>query len=255
MLRIDDLENKSVLVTGASTGIGAAVSRAFARQGARLAVHWHSNRAAADAVVEDICRAGGTAVAVQGDLTQRGVPGRVVEEAAGVLGGLDILINNAGSLVSRRPILEADDAWVDAVFNLNARAVIGASQAAFPHMQRRGGGVIINVGSIAGLDGGGPGTGVYGSSKAFVHNLSRHLAREFAAGNIRVNTVSPGVVDTSFHAATPAERMEAMLKSVYLGRIGTPADCVGAFLFLASQQLSGYITGQIIHVNGGQVMP
>jgi 3-oxoacyl-[acyl-carrier protein] reductase len=211
MLRIDDLENKSVLVTGASTGIGAAVSRAFARQGARLAVHWHSNRAAADAVVEDICRAGGTAVAVQGDLTQRGVPGRVVEEAAGVLGGLDILINNAGSLVSRRPILEADDAWVDAVFNLNARAVIGASQAAFTHMERRGGGVIINVGSIAGLDGG--------------------------------------------HSATPAERMEAMRKSVYLGRIGTPADCVGAFLFLASQQLSGYITGQIIHVNGGQVMP
>jgi 3-oxoacyl-[acyl-carrier protein] reductase len=225
MLRIDDLENKSVLVTGASAGIGAAVSLAFARQGARIAVHWHSNRAAADAVVDNICRTGGTAVAVQGDLTQRGVPGRVVDEAAGVLGGLDILINNAGSLVSRRPILEADDAWVDAVFNLNARAVIATSQAAFPHMDRRGGGVIINVGSIAGLDGGGPGTGVYGSSKAFVRNLSRHLAREFAARNIRVNTVSPGVVATSFHSTTPPERMEAMRKSVYLGRIGTPGEC------------------------------
>ena len=122
-------------------------------------------------------------------------------------------------------------------------------------MDRRGGGVIINVGSIAGLDGGGPGAGVYGSSKAFVHNLTRHLARELAARKIRVNTVCPGVVDTPFHAATPPERMEAMRKSVYLGRLGTPGDCVGAFLFLASQQLSGYITGQNIHVNCGQVMP
>jgi 3-oxoacyl-[acyl-carrier protein] reductase len=255
MLQIDDLQNKSVLVTGASSGIGAAVSRAFARQGARVAVHWHSNAAAADGVIHDIRDAGGTAVSIRGDLARSGVPKGVVEEAANALGSLDILINNAGSLISRRPILEADDAWVDSVFDLNARAVIGTCQAAIPHMDRRGGGAIINVGSIAGLDGGGTGTGVYGSAKAFVHNLTRHLAREFAARRIRVNTVSPGVVDTAFHSATPPERMEAMRKSVYLGRIGTPDDCVGAFLFLASQQLSGYITGQNIHVNGGQVMP
>jgi 3-oxoacyl-[acyl-carrier protein] reductase len=255
MLRIDDLQNKSVLITGASTGIGAALAKAFARQGARVAVHWNSNAAAADGVVQDIRGAGGTAVAIRGDLARGGVPKQVVEEAAHALGGLDILINNAGSLISRRPILEADDAWIDSVFNLNARAVIGTCQAAVPHMDERGGGVIINVGSIAGLDGGGAGTGVYGSAKAFVHNLTRHLAREFAARRIRVNTVSPGVVGTSFHSATPPERMEAMRKSIYLGRIGTPDDCVGAFLFLASQQLSGYITGQNIHVNGGQVMP
>jgi 3-oxoacyl-[acyl-carrier protein] reductase len=255
MLRIDDLADKSVVVTGASTGIGAAVSRAFARQGARVAVHWHSNAAAAEGVVRDIREAGGTAVLVQGDLTQRGVPQRIVEEAAAALGGLDILINNAGSLVSRRPILEADDAWIDQVFSLNAKAVIGTCQAAVPLMDARGAGAIINVGSIAGLDGGGPGTGVYGSAKAFVHNLTRHLAREFAARNIRVNTVSPGVVETPFHCATPPERMEAMRKTVSLGRLGTPGDCVGSFLFLASPQLSGYITGQNIHVNGGQVMP
>jgi 3-oxoacyl-[acyl-carrier protein] reductase len=253
MLRIDDLHNKSVLVTGASTGIGAAVSRAFARQGARVAVHWHSNAAAVDEVIRDISNAGGTAMPVQGDLTLSGAPTRIVHEAANALGGLDILINNAGSLISRRPILEADDAWIDLVFNLNARAVIGTCQAAVPYMDE--GGVIINVGSIAGLDGGGAGTGVYGSAKAFVHNLTRHLARELASRKIRVNTVSPGVVATPFHAATPPERMEAMRKSVYLGRVGTPDDCVGAFLFLASQQLSGYITGQNIHVNGGQVMP
>jgi 3-oxoacyl-[acyl-carrier protein] reductase len=255
MLRIDDLRNKFVLITGASSGIGAAVSRAFAEQGAHVAVHWNSNTAAAEAVVREIRDAGGTAVKVRGDLAQSGIPKRIVDESAQALGGLDVLINNAGSLISRKPILEADDAWIDQVFNLNARAVIGTSQAAVPHMSARDGGVIINVGSIAGLDGGGPGTGIYGSAKAFVHNLTRHLARELAGRKIRVNTVSPGVVDTQFHAATPPQRMEAMRKAVYLGRLGTPADCVGAFLFLASQQLSGYITGQNIHVNGGQVMP
>ena len=255
MLRIDDLRNKLVLVTGASGGIGAAVARALAQQGAHVAMHWHANAAAADAVVEEMRSAGGTAVSIHGDLAQSGVPKKVVDESARALGGLDILINNAGSLISREPILDADDAWIDRVFNLNARAVIGTSQAAVAHMSARGGGAIINVGSIAGLDGGGPGTGIYGSAKAFVHNLTRHLARELAGRMIRVNTVSPGVIGTPFHAATPADRMEAMRKSVYLGRIGTPADCVGAFLFLASPQLSGYITGQNIHVNGGQVMP
>jgi 3-oxoacyl-[acyl-carrier protein] reductase len=255
MIRIDDLKNKSVLVTGASTGIGAAVSKAFAGQGAGVAVHWNSHGDAADAVVAEIRAGGGTAVAVQGDLTHGEAARRIVAEAADALGGLDVLVNNAGALISRRSILEADEAWIDSVFDLNAKAVIWTSQAAVPLMDARGRGAIINVGSIAGLDGGGPGAGIYGSSKAFVHNMTRHLARELAARNIRVNTVSPGVVDTSFHSATPPERMEAMRKSVYLGRLGTPGDCIGAFLFLASHELSGYITGQNIHVNGGQIMP
>jgi 3-oxoacyl-[acyl-carrier protein] reductase len=255
MVRIDDLRDKLVLVTGASSGIGAAVSRAFAIQGARVAVHYRSGGEAAERLIDDIRQLGGSAVLVQGDLTQAGVPRQVVDGAAAALGGLDILINNAGALVERRPILEADDAWFDAVFDLNARAVLGTSQGAVPHMERRGGGSIINVGSIAGLDGGGTGAGLYGASKAFVHNLTRHLARELAARRIRVNTVAPGVVDTPFHSATPPERMEAMRRSVPLGRLGVPSDCVGAFLFLASAELSGYITGQTLHVNGGQVMP
>jgi 3-oxoacyl-[acyl-carrier protein] reductase len=255
MLRIDDLAGKAILITGASSGIGAAISCAFAEQGARIAVHWNSNAAGAERLLRDIRDAGGAALLVQGDLTRPGEPGRIVDDGAQALGGLDVLINNAGSLVGRRPFLETDDAWVDAVFGLNARAVVQTCRAAVAHLNRRGGGAIINVGSIAGLDGGGSGAGIYGASKAFVHNLTRHLARELAPQNIRVNAVSPGVVDTPFHSATPPERMETMRKSVCMGRIGTPADCVGAFLFLASPTLSGYVTGQNIHVNGGQAMP
>lgn len=116
-------------------------------------------------------------------------------------------------------------------------------------------GAIINVGSIAGADGGGPGSGHYACAKAYVHNLTRHMARDLASRKIRVNAISPGVIETAFHAATPPERMEAMKKSVPLGRTGTPEDCVGPILLLASTSMGGYVTGQILHVNGGQFMP
>ena len=101
----------------------------------------------------------------------------------------------------------------------------------------------------------GPGASIYGASKGFIHNLTRHLAGLLAPKKIRVNAVAPGVIATPFHAATPPERMEAMRQSVPMGRLGKAEDCAGTFLFLASDQMSGYITGQTIHVNGGQLMP
>jgi 3-oxoacyl-[acyl-carrier protein] reductase len=252
---MDDMQARRVLVTGASTGIGEAVARAFAGHGAHVAVHYNRSKAQAQAVIDAIAAAGGRAFLVQGDLTRRGVAARVVAEAVETLGGLDTLVNNAGSLVRRAPFAEIDDALIDEVFDLNVRSVIAACQVAIPHLERSSGGSIINVGSIAGNDGGGPGSAMYASSKAFIHNLTRHLARDLGARGIRVNTVSPGVIATPFHAATPPERMEAMRKSVYLGRVGTPEECVGTFLYLASPAMSGYITGQNIHVNGGQYMP
>jgi 3-oxoacyl-[acyl-carrier protein] reductase len=124
-----------------------------------------------------------------------------------------------------------------------------------PHIEAEGGGAIINVGSIAGNDGGGPGSGHYAAAKAYVHNMTRHMARDLAKRNIRVNAIAPGVIETAFHAATPPERMEAMKNATQLGRVGTPQDCVGPLLVLARDSESGYITGQILHVNGGQYMP
>lgn len=250
-----NFDGKLALVTGASGGIGAAVAAALAAQGAHVALHYNRGEAAARAVADAIIAKGGTAYLVQGDITQRGVPAQVVNAAADKLGGLDILFNNAGAMIRRMPFMELDDALYDEALDLNARPVIAASQAAVPHMEKRGGGSIINVGSVAGIDGGGSGSGHYASAKAYVHNLTRHMARDLARLNIRVNAISPGVVETAFHAATPPERMKAMQASIPLGRLGQPEDCVGPVLFLASDAASGYMTGQNLHINGGMYLP
>jgi 3-oxoacyl-[acyl-carrier protein] reductase len=254
MTCIDDLEGKLVLITGASSGIGAALARAFGAQGAKLALHFNSHEDAARALAREIGQGAAEPVLVRGDLSKRGEAKHVVQEAAEKLGGLDILINNAGGLGERRPIADVDDALFDFVYDLNVRSVIGATQAAIPQFEKRGGGNIINVGSIAGIDGGGAGASVYSTAKAAVHNVTRHLARDLAKKNIRVNTVAPGAIATPFHERTPKERLEAMKNAAPLGRIGEAQDCVGAFLFLASDEFSGYITGTIIHVNGGMYM-
>jgi 3-oxoacyl-[acyl-carrier protein] reductase len=207
------------------------------------------------ALADEISRGGSSPSLVRGDLSRRGEAKRVVNDAAKALGGLDVLINNAGGLGERRPLAEIDDALFDFVYDLNVRAVLAASTAAMPHFEKRGGGNIINVGSIAGIDGGGSGASLYSSAKAAVHNLTRHLANDLAGRNIRVNTVAPGAIATPFHAKTPAARMDAMRDATALGRVGVAEDCVGSFLFLASNSLSGYITGNIVHVNGGMYMP
>jgi 3-oxoacyl-[acyl-carrier protein] reductase len=251
MTRIDDLAGKAVLITGASSGIGAALARAFAAQGSLLALHYNAHEAEIRALADELARAGSSPRLVRGDLSKRGEARRVVNDAAAALGGLDVLVNNAGGLGERRPLADIDDQLFDFVYDLNVRSVLAASTAAVPHFEKRGGGNIINVGSIAGINGGGSGTSLYSSAKAAVHNLTRHLANDLAARNIRVNTISPGAIATPFHARTPAARMDAMRGATAMGRVGVAEDCIGSFLFLASNELSGYITGNMIHVNGG----
>ncbi len=252
---LEDIRGKAALVTGASTGIGAAVATGLAGLGARVAVHYHRSRDAAEAVVAAIRDGGGTAVAVAGDSRRRRPGLRWSRAAVEGLGGLDLLINNAGAILSRQPFRELTLDLYQAALDLNVRSVIAVSQAAIPHLEAAGGGAIVNLGSIAGSNGGGPGSAHYASAKAYIHNLTRHMAQDLAAKGIRVNAIAPGVIDTPFHAATPPERMEAMRKAVALGRLGLAEDCVGPVVFLCSETMSGYVTGQILHVNGGQYMP
>lgn len=251
---LEDLKGRRALVTGSSTGIGAAVARELARRGAAVVVHGNKNADAAREIADAIVAEGGKAAVVLGDVSDSAVCARIVEEAVAALGGLDILINNAGSLIQRVTNAAFDDALFDRVYDLNVRSVLAVTKAAYPHLRASGAGSIVNTGSVAGRMGGYSGSTVYASAKAAVHSITRNAAREFAPDNIRVNTVAPGFIVTPFHAATPQATRELIASQIPLGRLGTAEECVGAYLFLASNAMSGYITGQIIDVNGGQLM-
>ena len=254
-LVIPDLADKVVLITGASTGIGAALARGFAGQGAKVAINYHSSESAARALLFEIEGGGGTAMLARGDVTKPEDCAAIVAATAERFGRIDGLINNAGLMLGRVPSLEADEAHIGAVIDLNVRSVISVTRAARPWLARQGG-FVINTTSIAARNGGGSGAVLYAAAKGFVSTLTRGHAKELIGERIRVNGVAPGVIATPFHDRYSSEEaMEAMRKTIPLGRVGTPEECVGAYLFLASDMLSGYVIGQIVEVNGGQLMP
>ncbi len=253
---IPDLKSKVVLVTGASTGIGAATAKGFAANGARVMVHYNASKAEAGAVVAEIIAAGGEAALVQGDISDRSVPARIVADTVKHFGRIDVLINNAGGMLGRKWLGEMDDAHYDRVMDLNVWSVVAFMREVAPLMKAQGGGNIINVSSIAARHGGGGGSVLYASAKGFVSTFTKGMAKELIGANIRVNAVSPGTITTPFHERySTAEQLEAGRKTIPQGRLGIAEDCVGTFLFLASDSLSGYLVGQVIEVNGGQYMP
>ncbi|MGN6668805.1 MAG: SDR family NAD(P)-dependent oxidoreductase [Trinickia sp.] len=251
-MRISDLQGTRVLVTGGSTGIGAAVVRAFAAQGAQVVAHYNHSEAAAQALR---AQWPDRISLVHGDLSEAGSASQVVRAAAQALGGLDGLINNAGGMLGRIKSIDMPEGHFDEVVNLNARSVWDATLAAHPFLKEAGG-YVINTSSVAARTGGGAGAVLYAATKSFVSSLTRGQAKEFVGDGIRVNAVAPGLIHTPFHEKyTSAEILALQTATVPMGRAGTPEECVGAFLFLASSAMSGYITGQIIEVNGGQLMP
>ena len=249
-----DLSGRTALVTGASSGIGAATAVALARLGASVAIGYHRNVKGADETCERIRAAGGTAVAIAGDVRRAEDVAAVVERTVAELAPIDILVNNAGSLIRRLGIREVSDDHLDEVLALNLKSAVLASKAVVSSMIARRRGAIVNVVSIAGHNGGGPGAGAYAAAKAALTAYTKSMAKEIAPHNVRVNAVSPGVIDTPFHEtfSTP-EMMQNFVKAIPLGRVGTSEECATVIAFLASDAAS-YIVGETIEVNGGQLM-
>jgi 3-oxoacyl-[acyl-carrier protein] reductase len=251
-----DLTGKTALVTGAASGIGAAIARGLGAAGARVVVHYNRNAEGAAQVRAAVESAGGSARVVQADLTDSGRAGALVEEAVAEEGGLDVLVNNAGDLVRRAEVSDLTDEEFHRIMDLNLTSVFAACRAAGPVMTKRGSGSIINLTSVAARNGGGGGSVVYATSKGAVSTFTRGLARELAPHGVRVNALAPGIITTPFHERhTRDEQMQTMLGTVPMGRAGEPEECVGAALFLASEAMSSYVTGQILEINGGQLMP
>jgi NAD(P)-dependent dehydrogenase (short-subunit alcohol dehydrogenase family) len=249
-----DLTGKTALITGASSGIGAAAAVIFANLGARVAIGYNNNEKSANEVRDQILAAGGQAIAIQGDVRKTADIKTMVGRTTAEFGPIDILVNNAGSLVERQKLAQlTEERWND-VMNLNLTSALLCSQMVAPSMVERKSGAIINIVSIAGRNGGGPGALAYATAKGALITLTKGLAKELAPLGVRVNAVSPGVIDTPFHEvfSTP-EMIKNFVSGIPLGRTGTSMECAKVIAFLASDA-AAYVVGETIEVNGGQLM-
>lgn len=239
------------LVTGGGTGIGAAACEALAASGYAAAIHFHRSAGDAAALAERLRVAGGKARTFQADLIEPGGAQRMVDAVMDAFGRIDVLVNNAGSLVGRRGLLEITDEFWQEVMETNLASVMRVTRAVVPHMMRQGSGSIINVASVAARNGGSAGVVAYAAAKAGVVGMTKALARELILHNIRVNAVNPGVIDTPLHDRfTSSERMQALIAAIPQRRAGTAAEVGAVIAFLAGSGAS-YLVGETIEVNGG----
>ncbi len=250
------LEGQAAIVTGASRGIGRAIALRLAREGARVAVNYRSQAAAAQEVVEQIRAAGGEAVAVQGDVADRDAAEQLAAQTLGCFGRIDVLVNNAGVL-HRSDILNFNTAEFQEMRAVNVGGLIHCVAAVLPAMKERRSGSIVNLTSIAAIGTSMPGTTFYAATKAAVSILTKRLAMELGPHGIRVNAVAPGFVVTDMthsgrseaQVAATIARMESL---TMLGRAGRPEDIAGVAAFLASPD-AGFMTGQILTADGGRM--
>ncbi len=245
------LVGRTALITGAGRGIGRATAVRLARDGARIALNYKGNAAAAEEAKRLVEEAGSTAVLVQGDVSQDGEAERVMKEALAFGGGrLDILVNNAGITRDNLLLRMSAEEW-DAVLDLNLRGTFLITKAAMRPMMKQRAGRIVNVSSIAGVVGN-AGQANYSAAKAGVIGFTKTVAREMASRNITVNAVAPGFIPTDLTDVLPQEVKDALLKQIPLGRFGAVEDVANAIAFLVSDDAS-YITGQVLIVDGGMV--
>lgn len=243
-----DLGGRTALVTGASRGIGRATARALAAQGAHVVVGYHQGREQAAAVAQAITADGGQAEPLGFDVGAADGAEQAVAALAKRLGRLDILVANAG--VARDALLpRLKHSDLDFVWDVNVRGAMACIRGALRSMMRARWGRVVLLTSVAG-EMGNAGQAAYASSKAALIGLAKTLAREYASRSITVNAVSPGLIETDMTSGMTDAMRERVMPAIPLGRTGTPADVAAAVVFLCSEE-AGYITGQVLRVNGG----
>jgi 3-oxoacyl-[acyl-carrier protein] reductase len=246
-----DFTGKVALVTGSSSGIGAAIAKELAAAQAKVAIHYRGNAAGAASVDAEIRQNGGVCALFQADVSNTEQAADLVKRVQAELGGLDILVNNAGTTRDTLLLSMKEADW-DTVIDTNLRSVYTVTRAALRGMLRNRWGRIINISSVVGLTGQ-AGQANYAASKAGIIGFSKSLAREVASRNITVNVVAPGFVPTALTAVLTEEQHTAIIQDTPLGRMGTPEEVAWAVAFLAAER-SGFITGQVLTVDGGLVM-
>ena len=249
-MHFEDLKGKKVLVTGSSSGIGQATAIMFAQQGSFVGVHFFRTQQGGEETLQTV-KQYSDGVLLRADMRNEGQVNSLIETFARKAGGIDVLVNNAGTLIARYDFEDAPLEYHEDIFATNCRSVFLATRAALPYLKKTNG-CIVNVSSLGAHTGGAGGTGIYAGAKAAVLTETISMAAEFAKYQIRVNCVVPGLIETRFHEqfSTP-ERKKKIAELTPLGRNGTAEDVAKAILFLASNDAAGFITGAYIAVNGG----
>ncbi|MET0245782.1 MAG: glucose 1-dehydrogenase [Sphingomonas sp.] len=243
-------KGKVAIVTGGGRDIGKSISKRLASEGARVVINYRSDDASAQATADEIVEAGGSALLHRADVT-------VANEVAGLIAastqaygeGIDLLVNCAGGMVARKTLAEMDETFFDHVMDLNLKSAFLVTKAALPHL--REGSAIVNLASLAGRDGGGPGATVYATAKGALMPLTRGWAKELGPQGIRVNALCPGLIGTSFHDIfSKPEGRKAVAGNTPLRREGHPDEVAAAVAYLLSEEAS-FLTGVNLDINGG----